>query len=425
MPHTYSRFILSLLLAVGCASPGDARDIGVAHFRPQPIRINLSDLPEPFHTQSASNSPQVVRPPRRPRLELPDGFRVALFAEVPKARWLRLTPGGDVLCAASRNNKIVLLSDPDGDGVAENQQLFLDESRGANLPFGMAFSNGHFFLGNTDAVLRYPYREATADPSRTFELGEPSAITDLPGQGYHQHWTRNAVVSPDGRKLYVSVGSATNVSVEELPRASVLEMNLDGSSRKVFAFGLRNPVGLDFHPKTGALYATVNERDGLGDDLVPDYLARLRKSAFYGWPYAYLAPENLDPRRTEDGRSERPELAARTQTPEVLFQSHSAALGLAFYHADAFPERYRNGAFVAFRGSWNRHRGTGYKIVFVPFDDQGRPRGHYEDFVRGFLIEPEVPMTWGRPVGVLVLPDGSLLFTEEGNGRIYRVWFAG
>jgi len=202
-------------------------------------------------------------------------------------------------------------------------------------------------------------------------------------------------------------------------------MNLDGSEREVFAFGLRNPVGLDFHPKTGALYATVNERDGLGDDLVPDYLARLRQGEFYGWPYAYLTPERLDPRLTEDGRSERPDLAQRTHTPDVLFQSHSAALGLAFYDGRMFPDRYRGGAFVAFRGSWNRDRGTGYKVVFVPFDETGRPAGHYEDFVRGFLIDPEVPTTWGRPVAVLVLPDGSLLFTEEANGRIYRVWYEG
>ena len=191
MFQTYSSFVLILVLAVGCSSPGGADDIGVAHFQPEPIRIKLSDLPEPFHTQSASNSPQVVPPPSRPTLELPDGFRVKLFAEVPNARWLGLTPGGDVLCAASRDNNIILLSDRDGDGVAENQQLFLDESRGANLPFGMAFADGQFYLGNTDAVLRYPYRKTSTGGSRTFELGEPSTITRLPGQGYHQHWTRN------------------------------------------------------------------------------------------------------------------------------------------------------------------------------------------------------------------------------------------
>ena len=190
---------------------------------------------------------------------------------------------------------------------------------------------------------------------------------------------------------------------------------------RTFASGLRNPVGLDFQPETGALYATVNERDGLGDDLVPDYLARVEDGAFYGWPWAYLAPDLLDPRLTTDeGESARPALTARTRTPEVLFQAHSAALGLAFYDRDAFPARYRGGAFVAFRGSWNRSRGTGYKIVFVPFEG-GRPTGAYEDFVTGFLIDPTVPRTWGRPVGVLVRTDGSLLFTDETGGRVYRV----
>jgi glucose/arabinose dehydrogenase len=183
-------------------------------------------------------------------------------------------------------------------------------------------------------------------------------------------------------------------------------------------------VGLDFHPSSGALFATVNERDGLGDDLVPDYFTRIEDGAFYGWPYAYLAPANLDPRRAPGGVSEAPGDVARTRTPDVLFQAHSAALGLAFYAASVFPERYRGGAFVAFRGSWNRARGTGYKIVFVPFDG-AVPRGGYEDFVRGFLIEPSVPRTWGRPVGVLCAQDGSLLFTDETGGRVYRVSYRG
>lgn len=202
-------------------------------------------------------------------------------------------------------------------------------------------------------------------------------------------------------------------------------MNLDGSNQQTFAFGLRNPVGLDFHPKTGELYATVNERDKLGDDLVPDYLTRVQKGEFYGWPYAYLTPNKLDPRHVQKGKSKRPDLAARTQTPDVLFQAHSAALGLQFYDGQTFPEKYRNGAFVAFRGSWNRDRGTGYKIVFVPFNANNRPQGYYEDFLTGFLLNPAGPTTWGRPVGLLVLPDGSLLFTEEANNRIYRIQYQG
>jgi len=200
-------------------------------------------------------------------------------------------------------------------------------------------------------------------------------------------------------------------------------MNLDGSGQETFAFGLRHPVGLDFHPETKDLYTTVNERDGLGDNLVPDYLTRLQKGEFYGWPYAYLKPSLLDPRQTNNGQSKKPDLVAKTQTPDVLFQSHSAALGLTFYTGDTFPTPYQNGAFVAFRGSWNRDRGTGYKLVFVPFNKQNRPQGHYQDFLTGFLTDPSIPRTWGRPVGVLVLPDGSLLFTEEANNRIYRIQY--
>jgi glucose/arabinose dehydrogenase len=206
----------------------------------------------------------------------------------------------------------------------------------------------------------------------------------------------------------------------------VLTVSADGREKEVYATGLRNPVGLAIHPQTKQLYATVNERDELGNELVPDYLTAVKQGAFYGWPFAYLKPSLLDPRHVENGKSVRPELAAKTTTPDVLFEAHSAALGLTFYTADEdaksrFPERYRQGAFVAFRGSWNRDRGTGYKIVFVPFSAEARPEGGYEDFVTGFLTDPSGPTTWGRPVGVAVLPDGSLVFTEEGNGRIYRV----
>jgi glucose/arabinose dehydrogenase len=198
-------------------------------------------------------------------------------------------------------------------------------------------------------------------------------------------------------------------------------MNLDGSNQQTFASGLRNPVGLDFHPTTNELYTTVNERDHIGDDLVPDYFTRLRQGEFYGWPYTYLTPNNLDPRQTQNGKSKRPDLAARTKTPDVLFQAHSAALGLQFYDGKTFPEKYRNGAFVAFRGSWNRDRATGYKIVFVPFNSG--TQGYYEDFLTGFLLDPAQATTWGRPVGLLVLPDGSLLVTEEANNRIYRIQY--
>jgi glucose/arabinose dehydrogenase len=387
---------------------------------PTPIRITPTDLPEPYASQSASQRPNVVPIPENPSLQVPKGFTVNVFAEgLNEPRWLALTPSGDVLVTETPDNRIRLLRDTNGDGAADVNQTFAEAANGLNIPFGMAFADGFFFLGNSAEVRRYPYSEGQQQLTGTGEK-----IADLPGGGYNQHWTRNVVASPDGQQLYVSVGSRSNADREPLPRASVQVMNLDGSNQQTFAYGLRNPVGLDFHPETGELYTTVNERDGLGDDLVPDYFTRIQQGDFYGWPYAYFSPDKLDPRQTSGGQSVNPELAAQTKAPDVLFQAHSAALGVQFYDGNTFPERYRNGAFVAFRGSWNRSAGTGYKIVFVPFEN-GRPTGEYEDFVTGFLTDPSVPTTWGRPVGVLVLPDGSLLFTEEPNGRIYRVQYQG
>ena len=401
------------------AAPPDSR-VATKPLTPAPIRITLADLPQPFATNSASKSPNVIPIPANPSLNVPAGFEVNVFAAgLERPRWLALTPTGDVLVTETRQNRITLLGDPNQDGVAEQKQSFATANNGLNQPFGMAFAANYFFLGNTDALLRFPYEAGQRQLT-----GRGESLAPLPADGYNNHWTRNVVVSPDGQRLYVSVGSASNVDVEPAPRASVLTMNLDGQG-STFASGLRNPVGLDFHPVTGDLYVTVNERDGLGDDLVPDYFTRLQPNQFYGWPYAYLAPDRLDPRQLQGNQSANPQLAARTQPPDLLFQAHSAALGLQFYDGQSFPERYRNGAFVAFRGSWNRNQGTGYKIVFLPFDANNRPAGSYEDFVTGFLTDPTGPTTWGRPVGLLTLPDGSLLFTEEANGRIYRIQYRG
>jgi len=386
---------------------------------PEPITIDLDSLPEPYASESASQSPNVVAVPANAALNVPEGFVVNVFAEgLDRPRWLALAPDGDVLVTETRENRIRRLTDADGDGVAEKKETFATAQNGLNIPFGIAFADGDFFLGNTDEVVRFPFAAGQVALE-----GRGDRIATLPGGGYNQHWTRNVVVSPEGDRLYVSVGSKSNVSEEQAPRASVQTMGLDGSNARTFASGLRNPVGLDFHPVTGELYATVNERDGLGDDLVPDYFTQVVEDAFYGWPYAYLTPKNLDPRQVAGGRSKAPELAAQTRSPDVLFQAHSAALGLQFYDGETFPARYRNGAFAAFRGSWNRSAGTGYKIVFIPFDEQGQPAGGYEDFLTGFLLDPSGPTTWGRPVGLLVMPDGSLLLTDEANNRIYRVQY--
>ncbi|PZO12750.1 MAG: sorbosone dehydrogenase [Leptolyngbya foveolarum] len=407
--------------SVPSATPESAK-ISTNPLTPETIAIAFSALPKPFASDSASKSPNVIARPTDASLNVPAGFTVNVFAEgLQQPRWLALTPDGDVLVTETRENRIQRLTDADGDGVAEGKETFATASNGLNIPFGMAFAKGSFFLGNTDEVLRFPFAAG-----QTALEGKGDRLATLPGGGYNQHWTRNVVASPDGNQLYVSVGSKSNVNEENPPRASVQTMNLDGSNQRTFASGLRNPVGLDFHPTTGDLYATVNERDGLGDDLVPDYFTRIQQNEFFGWPYAYLTPKNLDPRQTTNqGTSKEPELASKTKTPDVLFQAHSAALGLQFYDGNTFPKRYQNGAFAAFRGSWNRSAGTGYKIVFIPFDESGRPSGGYEDFLTGFLVDPSGPTTWGRPVGLLVMPDGSLLITEEANGVIYRVQYEG
>lgn len=386
---------------------------------PEAIEIKLESLPQPYASESASKRPQILPIPSSRTFNVPVGFQVNVYAEgLNNPRWLALTPDGHVLVTETKDNRITLLKDTDNDGTADQSSIFADQNNGLNIPFGMAFTKNYFFLGNHDEVRRYNY---TLGDSQLTNKG--IKIASLPGGGYNQHWTRNVVASPTEDKLYVSIGSRSNADIEELPRASIQTMNFDGKNQQTFAFGLRNPVGLDFHPVTKELYTTVNERDRLGDDLVPDYFTSLREGGFYGWPYSYLSPQLLDPRHLQNGKSTNPQLVSQTITPDVLFQAHSAALGLQFYDGKTFPKKYHNGAFVAFRGSWNRSQGTGYKLVFIPFDEQNQAKGYYEDFLTGFLTDPSIPSTWGRPVGLLVLPDGSILFTEEANGVIYRIQY--
>lgn len=412
---------LALVLAA-CSTPPRAlppfvasplpRTVRTETFEPEAVHVRVEDLPPPYASESVRRSPEVIDPPPGAALRVPAGFAVQLFAsDIVNARWLAQMPDGRVLVAQSREDRITVLSDADGDGVAEEQRTFADASNGLDIPFGMAFADGAIFVGNQGAIVRHALR----DGQPRLE-GRGERVARLPAGGYRQHWTRNVIVSPDGAFLYVTIGSRTNADPERPPRATIQRMRLDGSERRTFASGLRNPIGAAFHPRTGELWATVSERDHLGDDLVPDYLARIVEGGFYGWPYAYLSASSIDPRHEEV-----PEIVARTRTPEVLFRAHSTALGLAFYGGTAFPERYRGGAFVALRGSWNRSAGVGYEVVFAPFDAEGNAIGTYEPFVTGFLVDPQGPRTWGRPVGVLALRDGSLLFTDETGGRVYRV----
>ncbi len=370
-------------------------------------QIKPGDLPPP--STGVANPPQVVPRPPNAALTLPPGFAIDVFAEggFKTLRWALEGPGGEVFVTDTTANTITLLRDADKDGKAETRAIF---AQGLDRPMGMAIHGGWFYVGNTDAILRWRY--AAGQASLT---GTPEVVAKVPGGG--NHWTRTLTFSPDGQKLYVTVGSASNVDVEPSPRATILEMNADGSMQRPFATGVRNAVGLTFRPGTNELWAAVHERDMLGDDLVPDYVSRIRDGGFYGWPFAYTGPHE-DPRR----KGERPDLVAKAIVPDVLLQSHSAPLGLAFYTGTQFPAEYRGDAFVALHGSWNRKQRTGYKVVRIPIRD-GKPTGAYEDFVVGWSPADDRPDVWGRPVAILPLSDGSLLVTDDAHNVIWRVTY--
>jgi glucose/arabinose dehydrogenase len=268
-------------------------------------------------------------------------------------------------------------------------------------------------VGDTDALLRFQYT-----PGQTKAAGPPEKILSLPAHGYNAHWTRNVVFNADGSKMYVTVGSGTNVDVESEPlRATISEYNPDGTDHRFVTQGTRNPIGLAFNPTTSKLWAAVQERDGLGDDLPPDYVTEVQDGGFYGWPFAYVG-RNEDPRH----KGERPDLVAKSLAGDVLIQAHSAVLGLVFYEGNMFPDAYRGDAFVALHGSWNRSRRTGYKIIRLRFKE-GRPLGGYDDFVTGWMLDENSRNVWGRPVGLLVLKDGSLLIADDGGNKIWRVTY--
>jgi glucose/arabinose dehydrogenase len=375
--------------------------------------VEAGQLPKPFQTPSANNPPDIIPPPDGARLKFPDGFGVNLFADnFSNPRWMAVSPNGDVFVAESIIGQVIVLRDSDGDGKAETRSTF---ATGLDQPFGMAFRDNYLYVANTNAVVRFPYKAGQMKAE-----GQPEKLADLPGRGYRQHWTRNLIFSPDGSKMMVSVGSETNVSEEaDSRRAAVLEFSPDGKNMSIYASGLRNPVGLAFYPGTNTLFATVNERDGLGDDLVPDYLTSVQRGGFYGWPYSYMG-SNPDPRL----EGKRPDLVKRAIVPDVPIQAHSAALGLVFYTGKQFPAEYQGNAFIALHGSWNRSRRTGYKVVRVRFKD-GKPAGGVEDFLGGWMLDENKTEVWGRPVGLAVLPDGSLLVSDDGGNRIWRVFYKG
>ena len=375
-----------------------------------------TNLPRPYATPSVKKDSRPIGWPEGKTPVVPEGFTIAKYATAFKnPRWIYVGPNGDIFVAETsgdRNsaNRITLLRDNDKDGKPDTREIFLSN---LNRPLGMLIRGNSFYVGNTDGVYQYPY---TPGASKITVAGKK--ILDLPSMGYNNHWTRNLIANRAGTKIYVSVGSGSNNGEngidKEKNRANILEMNPDGSAMRVFAAGIRNPVGMDWQPGTDILWTAVNERDDLGDELVPDYLTSVQDGGFYGWPYAYFGAHE-DPRLA----GKRPDLVAKTLVPDVNLGAHTACLGLAFYTKDAFPVRYRNGAFVAQHGSWNRSTFSGYKIVFVPFTNNkpGKP----EDFVTGFIANESKNEVYGRPVCVVVLPDGSMLFTDDTSNTIWRV----
>jgi glucose/arabinose dehydrogenase/mono/diheme cytochrome c family protein len=382
-------------------------------------KITLEDLPAPFATTSAGNTPQVVARPAKAWPEVPAGFKVELYAAgLDQPRLIRTAPNGDFFVAESKLGAVRVFRGITKEGKPKQSATFATNLK---RPFGINFyppgpDPQWIYIGNTDSVVRFPYRNGDMQAR-----GPAEHISDLPsGAG---HWTRDVQFTPDGKKMFVSVGSSSNINdpdttPEEKDRADVLEFNPDGSAMRVYAYGIRNCVGLAVQPKTDALWCSVNERDGLGDDLVPDYITHVQEGGFYGWPWWYMG-QHQDPRHV----GKRPELKDKVITPDVILHPHNASLQLTFYDGKQFPAEYQGDIFAAEHGSWNRSVRVGYELIRVLLDKSGRATGAYEDFMTGFVVDNG--HVWGRPVGVTVAPDGSLLVTDDGSKSIWRISYTG
>lgn len=358
------------------------------------------------------NHPVVAAPPPGFQPRLPPGFRANIVASGFKTpRWLAFAPSGDLFVAESGADRVLRLTlTADGSRIASTHVF----AEGLTQPFGIVFLNGFVYVANTNELVRFPY-----DPTISAQPGPVQHVLDLPGFGYNQHWTRSVAVDATGKRLFVSVGSQTNVSVEsDVRRAAILTVSPDGADSRVYASGLRNAVGVAVNPRDGRLWATVNERDDLGDDAPRDFFTHVIDGGFYGWPYSYLGSHR------DDRVPERRDLIARAIVPDVLLGAHVAPLQFAFYQGAQFPTRYREGVFIAEHGSWNRRLRSGYDVVFVPFRN-GVPSAPPEPFMTGFVPDAAEKTVYGRPVGVAVAPDGSLFVADDGGNVIWRVFVNG
>jgi glucose/arabinose dehydrogenase len=400
------------------APPPEAPFTDYRFEKPGTIRhIRLQDLPPPYATQSASAGPKVVARPADAWPKAPPGFQVGLYASgLNNPRLMRTAPNGDVFLAETNGGDIKVFRGLGKDGKAQQVQVF---ATGLTTPFGIAFyppgpDPQWVYVANMNSVVRFTYRNG--DLTST---GPPEHLADLATGGHHR--SRDIQFSPDGKKMFVSVGSQENVDdgpPEEDHRAAILEYNPDGSGLRVYASGIRNPVGLAVNRTTGELWCSVNERDGLGNNLVPDYITHVQDGGFYGWPWWYMGGHQ-DPRL----EGKHPELRDKVLTPDVILQPHNASLQMTFYDGEQFPADYRGDIFASEHGSWNRSPRAGYEVIRVPLHGTGHASGEYEEFLTGFVIDDD--NVWGRPVGVTTAPDGSLLVSDDASGSIWRVSYGG
>ena len=400
-------------------------------------------LPPPNATKSVMNFSKVIGWKDGKMPIAPKGFIVSKYADgFQNPRWMYVASNGDVLVAESNSNftliqkagavvtganraddlshsadRITLLRDTNNDGIPDEKNILLTADNGLKQPFGMLVIGEWLYVANTDALVRFPYK---VGQTKITETGQK--IIDLPaGKSFkdNRHWTRNIISNADNSKIYIAVGSSSNIAENgidnEILRANILEINPDGSGMRVYASGLRNPVGMGWAPGTSTLWTSVNERDELGDDLVPDYLTSVKQGGFYGWPYSYYG-QHIDTRVKE----QQPDLVKKTIVPDLELGSHTASLGLVFYTKKTFPPKYQAGAFITQHGSWNRSVLSGYKVVYVPFAN-GKPSGKPQDFLTGFVAELSKEKVYGRPVGIAILQDGSLLVSDDASNTIWKI----
>jgi glucose/arabinose dehydrogenase len=387
--------------------------------------LTVADLPVPYASKGVDNGPELVPRPDDAWPQAPAGFKVDLYyTGLDQPRLIRTAPNGDLFVALSYQNKVMVFRGVGADGKAKEVSTFADN---LSQPFGIQFYPASdpkwVYVGNTDSVVRFPYH--VGDTKAT---GPAEKLADLPGGGRLRgggHWTRDIAFSKDGKRMFVSVGSHSNdddadTHPEEKDRADVLEFTPDGKFVKIYAYGIRNCVGETINPITGELWCSTNERDMLGDNLVPDYITHVQEGGFYGWPWYYMSTNGgvQDPR--QEGKH--PELAGKVITPDVLVNPHFASLEMLFYEGSQFPSEYKGDGFAAEHGSWNRSNRAGYEVIRVPMKD-GHATGEYEDFLTGFVRADG--KVWGRPVGVTVARDGSLFVTDDGSGSIWHVSYTG